>query len=104
MKKKGYWYKKIDGLTYRYSIGSRGEDFVKYNIDVKFNDAFVRSIGAKDIQDFLSHRKCTPFDRVIDIFGFIPKYFPLTINGKQAVIEKDNQYVFIDEFNKENYR
>lgn len=104
MGKKGYWYRNKNGLTYRYSVSSRRKDFVRYNIDVKLNDAFARSAGAKDLGDLMAYKNCTPFDRILEYFGSVPKYLPITIDGKQSVIEKDGQYTFVDEFDKEKYQ
>ncbi|PXV62075.1 hypothetical protein CLV62_12228 [Dysgonomonas alginatilytica] len=78
---KGYYYKRINGLTYRYSWGGK-----VLNIDLKLNDAFAISNGYKCVPDMLASENCLPFDNLIKRFGEVPKYLPLRVNGKLSDI------------------
>ena len=78
---KGYFYRNIKGLTYRYHWNTDG-----YDIDVRVNDAFASAHGFKDLGSFLADDDATPFDNLVEKYGRVPDYLPLRTNGQDSDI------------------
>lgn len=85
---KGYFYRRINGCTFRYRKNTEG-----YDIDIKLNDACARIVGYSNLGEFLANDNALGFEKLIDSFGKVPKYITIRINGKNSDTAEGKQFM-----------